>query len=405
MSFCLAKKSSSLWGEEIMKGIENGLYMCKLKRAALVVLLVGVQILSGCGQMSGTEPTIQTIQPIEPESIYGQNVDNNSGENAAQEQGKISITISAAGDVTMGNYVGQDYAWSFKETYDTTGDKGYFFENVYDIFAEDDFTIVNLECVLTDSDTLNSGRTYNIKGAPEYAYILSMGSVEAVSMGNNHRLDFGESGTKDTLKALAPTGIVHAYDTVVGIYETKGVQIGFVSVNETSWGKGVEKLMKDGIDKLNEQDVDIILACCHWGIERESYPTEYQQQFGRMCIDWGADLVIGHHPHVLQGVEEYQGKYIVYSLANFCFGANRNPVDKDTMIAQQTFYFVDGQKQEETEFRMIPCSVSSIPSRNDYKPTPAVGEEAQRIIDRVNEYSQGFGVQFDENGYVIKAVG
>lgn len=389
-----------------MKGFGSGLNMWKIKRVSLAVVFIGVQILAGCGQMSGAEPTIQVIKPIEPESASGwESVEGDVVSSKEQGPEKISITISAAGDVTMGNYIGQDYAWSFREAYDTTADKGYFFENVYNIFSEDDFTIVNLEGVLTDSDTLNSGRTYNIKGDPEYAYILSLGSVEAVSMGNNHRLDFGEAGTRDTLEALAPTGIVHAYDTIVGIYETKGIQIGFVSVNETSWGQGVEKLMQDGIAKLNEQDVDIILACCHWGIERESYPTEYQQQFGRKCIDWGADLVIGHHPHVLQGVEEYQGKYIVYSLANFCFGANRNPEDKDTMIAQQTFYFIDGQKQEETEFRMIPCSVSSVPSRNDYRPTPVVGEEAQRIIDRVNGYSQGFGVQFDENGYVIKAVG
>ena len=195
---------------------------------------------------------------------------------------------------------------------------------------------------------------------------------------------------------------MYAYDTNVGVYETKGIRIGFVSVNEVSWGQGVEQLMMEGIALLKEEEVDLILACCHWGIEREFYPTDFQQQFGRKCIDWGADMVIGHHPHVLQGVEEYQGKYIIYSLANFCFGANRNPVDKDTMIAQQTFYFVDGQKQEESEFRIIPCSVSSDSSRNDYKPTPAQGEDALRIINRVNEYSSGFGVLFDENGYVVK---
>ena len=318
------------------------------------------------------------------------------------EPERIEITISATGDVTMGNYVGQDYTWSFRETYDTLQDSAYFFENVRDIFAEDDMTIVNLEGVLTRSEEINPGRTYNIKGDPEYADILVQGSVEAVSMGNNHRQDFGSKGTTDTLAALEPTGIVYAYDTNVGVYETKGIRIGFVSVNEVSWGQGVEQLMMEGIALLKEEEVDLILACCHWGIEREFYPTDFQQQFGRKCIDWGADMVIGHHPHVLQGVEEYQGKYIIYSLANFCFGANRNPVDKDTMIAQQTFYFVDGQKQEESEFRIIPCSVSSDSSRNDYKPTPAQGEDALRIINRVNEYSSGFGVLFDENGYVVK---
>ncbi len=374
------------------------------RRVVCLFCLVGM---TACGYAPGEAPTIQSIQPIKlvenptageekPEETLLNDTD------VMNETGRVSITISATGDVTLGNYAGQDYAWSFRETYDTAEDKSYFFENVYDILAEDDMTIVNLEGVFTHSEEMNPGRTYYIKGEPEYADILALGSVEAVSMANNHRLDFWEAGTKDTIKALEPTGIVYAYDTNVGIYEVKGIRIGFVAVNEIGWGKGVEQLMQDGIAKLQEEEVDLILACCHWGIEKESDPTDFQQQFGRKCIDWGADLVIGHHPHVLQGVEEYQGKYIVYSLANFCFGANRSPVDKDTMIAQQTFYFVDGIKQEDTDFRIIPCSVSSVPSRNDYKPTPAQGEEALRIIQRVNEYSSGFGVCFDENGYVYK---
>ena len=370
-------------------------------------MMSSIGLFTACGPAPGEEPVAQTIQPILPENTgvvdvvaEGDVSANNTSVSESPET--ISITISATGDVTLGNYEGQDYSWSFRQTYDTTADKGYFLENVKDIFEQDDMTLVNLEGVLTYATELNPGRTYNIKGDPEYANILSLGSVEAVSMANNHRLDFWDKGSKDTLEALAPLGIVYAYDNNVGIYETKGIRIGYVAVNEIGWGQGIEKLMTDGIAKLKEQDVDLILACCHWGIERDFYPTDYQKTFGRKCIDWGADMVIGHHPHVLQGVEEYQGKYIIYSLANFCFGANRNPVDKDTMIVQQTFYFVEGQKQEDTELRMIPCSVSSISSRNDYKPTPATGDDALRIINRVNEYSSGMGVQFDANGYVIK---
>lgn len=108
--------------------------------------------------------------------------------------------------------------------------------------------------------------------------------------------------------------------------------------------------------------------------------------------------MIGCHPHVLQGIEEYQGKYIVYSLGNFCFGANRNPKDKDCIIYQQSFFFENGEKQPETEVRVIPCLVSSVSDRNDYKPTPAEGEDAERIIGRLNEYSQGFGIAFDSDG-------
>jgi len=312
----------------------------------------------------------------------------------------ITITISAAGDATLGTHQDQ-YGYSFRQVYDTEQNAGYFFENVLDIFSEDDMTIVNLEGPLTASTDAREGQVYSIKGDPEYVNILTAGSVEAVSMGNNHRLDYKEQGCKDTVTALEGAEIAYAYDDIVGIYETKGLRIGFVSVNEVAWGSGVEKLIEEGIAKLQEAEVNLILVCCHWGIEREYYPENYQKSLGRKCIDWGADLVIGHHPHVLQGIEEYQGKYIIYSLGNFCFGANRNPADKDSMIFQQTFTFENGVKAEDEDVRIIPCSISSVSNINDFKPTPAIGEEAVRIINRVNEFSKDFGVQFDEAGVII----
>lgn len=314
----------------------------------------------------------------------------------------VSFTISAAGDVTLGNYLGQDYAYSFDQMYAQMQDESYFFQNVYDIFVEDDFTIVNLEGTLTTSEQINEGRTYNIKGDPKYTGILAAGSVEAVSFANNHRWDYGETGSRDTIAALKDANIKYACDAATGIYESQGIRIGFVSVNESSQGTAVEKYLKEGIEKLQEEQADLILACCHWGTEREYYPEDYQRELGKKCIDWGADLVLGHHPHVLQGIEEYQGKYIVYSLANFCFGANRNPADKDTMIFQQTFTFIEGEKQDTQEIRVIPCSVSSVSTRNDYCPTPAQGDEAVRIIDRINEYSKDFGVRFTADGYLTK---
>lgn len=341
------------------------------------------EIMEGEQVKESVEPDVPTEEPQEgPPTLY--------------------ITVSAAGDVTMGNYYEQEYWGTFRDTYDKQQDPAYFFENVYDIFSRDDMTIVNLEGPLTYSEERREGQIYSISGDPEYVNILTAGSVEAVGMGNNHRLDYYEKGSDDTIEALKSVGISYAYDKYTGTYETQGILIGFISVNEVSQGAGVEKYLKEGIDSLREEGCQIILACCHWGAEREYYPEDYQKSLGKKCIDWGADLVIGHHPHVLQGVEEYQGKYIVYSLGNFCFGANRNPPDKDCLIIQQTFAFVDGEKQEETTFKVIPCSVSSIASRNDYKPTPAQGEEAQRILDKLNEYSKDFGLQFDEDGYPVK---
>lgn len=315
---------------------------------------------------------------------------------------EISVTISAAGDVTMGNYVGQDYSYSFRQMYEKVQDEAYFFENVRDIFSADDMTLVNLEGVLTTATEGRPESTYCISGDPAYAGILAAGSVEAVSMANNHRLDYYDRGSRDTVEAVEDQGIVYAYDSIVGIYETEGIRIGYVSVNEVGQGAGVEKYLKEGIAQLQEKEADLILTACHWGIEREFYPEDYQKELGRKCIDWGADLVIGCHPHVIQGIEEYNGKFIVYSLGNFCFGANRNPQDKDCIIFQQTFTFVDGERQEDKNIRVIPCSVSSVSHINDYKPTPAEGGEAERIIGRVNEYSLDFGVQFDKDGYLTK---
>ena len=337
------------------------------------------------------------------------NHEQNSGESGfaastdiESDESIVSITISAAGDVTLGTYPEQDYSWSLPEAYDRAQDDSYFFENVYDIFSADDMTLVNLEGVLTDAEEKREGMTYNIKGKPEYVKILTDGSVEAVGMANNHRLDYLQQGSNDTVSALKQENIVYAYEENVGIYEVKGIRIGYVSVTEVSRGAAVEKVLLNGIEKLKEEAVDLILASCHWGIEGDYYPGDYQRELGKKCIDWGADLVIGHHPHVLQGIEEYQGKYIVYSLGNFCFGANRNPADKDTMIFQQTFTFADGEKLEDGEIKIIPCSVSSTTERNDFKPTPATGEEAQRIIDKINECSKEFGVEFDSEGNLLK---
>ncbi|MBR5247484.1 MAG: CapA family protein [Lachnospiraceae bacterium] len=394
-------------------------------KGLLASFVLCILIMTGCGDDVNVSIPLITVEQLESdetkqkvseesphqtldETQHGQKEDA-EGLVGGTEPEEISITISAAGDVTLGNYKDQEYSYSFRQTYEQTEDKNYFFANVADIFKADDFTIVNLEGALTLSEEYAEGRTYNIKGDPEYAFMLRDASVEAVSMANNHRLDYGEDGSKDTVAALEAADILYAYDRNLGICEVEGIRIGWVSVNEVSQGKNVEKYLEEGIKQLKKNGADLILACCHWGIERDNYPEEYQKELGRKCIDWGADLVIGHHPHVLQGIDQYQGKYIVYSLGNFCFGANRNPSDKDTMIFQQTFTFREEPVEADAEgvsyrlvqpgeARIIPCSVSSVTNRNNYQPTPLGGENWQRVIGRINEYSQEFSVGADGEG-------
>ncbi len=121
--------------------------------------------------------------------------------------------------------------------------------------------------------------------------------------------------------------------------------------------------------------------------ERSNYPNATQLELGRYAIDQGADLVAGHHPHVIQGIEKYKGRYIVYSLANFCFGGNRNPSDKDTFIFQNAFTF-KGKELISVKGKVIPCQVSSVKEVNDYQPTILEGEEKERVLKRILKYSE-----------------
>ena len=378
-------------------------------------LLLGILLclLTGCGQKDEItwkepyEPSKLTEEAVTKDSASAQEtIDRENGEELSssgeepKEQLPVEITISAAGDVTMGGYRGQGYEWSFQQMWEQQNDPAYFFENVEPIFSADDLTIVNLEGPLTTATVFRESQTYCISGDPAYVEALTAGSVEAVSMANNHLMDYYEAGRDDTVAAVEGAGIVYAFNDRVGIYETKGIRIGLISVNVIGYGSGVEKFIKKGMEELKEQQPNLILVNCHWGVERENVPEDYARRLGKNCIDWGADLVIGHHPHVIQGIEQYNGKYIVYSLGNFCFGGNRNPADKDCIIFQQTFRFKDGELLEDTSAGIIPCSVSSVTNRNDYKPTPAEGEAYERILGRMNEYSEEFGVSFDEDGVI-----
>jgi poly-gamma-glutamate synthesis protein (capsule biosynthesis protein) len=167
-------------------------------------------------------------------------------------------------------------------------------------------------------------------------------------------------------------------------------------------GAAVYTYLEEGLPALRQQGADLVFAVIHWGTEKEHTCSENQKDLGRWCIDQGYDLVLGSHPHVLQGIERYNGKYIVYSLGNFCFGGNRNPDDKETMIFQQTFTFVDGVLQDDSSaVRAIPCHISSTTSKNDYCPVVLTGDEAAELIGHLNAYSEEFGITFDEDGYLM----
>ena len=318
-------------------------------------------------------------------------------ENAQQEEMEpiivetkkdIKIIISTAGDFVLGTDANHAGGATFVRKYNEVKDPTYFLKNVQSVFANDDLTIVNFEGTLTTLNT-RQDKEFAFKGEPEYVNILTSGSVEAVNLANNHSRDYGMQSLADTRNYLSQAGITHFGYDQTAVMECKGIKIGLVGIYVLPYGLGCMQQLKDNIAKVQSEGATITIVNFHWGIEREYYPNSVQKQLAHAAIDSGADLVIGEHPHVLQGIETYNGKQIVYSLGNFCYGGHKNPSDKDTMIYQQTFTIRDGQILAHDDYKIIPCSLSSVKNLNNYQPTILEGTEAQRVLDKIKKISDG----------------
>ena len=311
----------------------------------------------------------------------------NTDSSNATVSSPVSLTLSVVGDCTLGTDETFDYDTSLNAYYENYG-ADYFLQNVKDIFSADDLTIANFEGTLTDSDE-REDKTFAFKAPASYASILTGGSVEAVNTANNHSHDYGEQSFDDTLAALDDAGIVHFGYDETAVMDVKGIKVGLVGIYELYDHLEREQQLKDNIAKVKADGAQLIVVIFHWGNETETVPDSNQTTLGRIAIDEGADLVCGHHPHVLQGIETYKGRNIVYSLGNFCFGGNSSPSDMDTMIYQQTFTIdADGVKKDNVT-NIIPCSISSAAydGYNNYQPTPAESDEATRILGKINERS------------------
>ena len=316
-------------------------------------------------------------------SSDSQNTDSSN----ATVSSPVSLTLSVVGDCTLGTDETFDYDTSLNAYYENYG-ADYFLQNVKDIFSTDDLTIANFEVTLTDSDE-REDKTFAFKAPASYASILTGGSVEAVNTANNHSHDYGDQSFDDTLAALDDAGIVHFGYDETAVMDVKGIKVGLVGIYELYDHLEREQQLKNNIAKVKADGAQLIVVIFHWGNETETVPDSNQTTLGRIAIDEGADLVCGHHPHVLQGIETYKGRNIVYSLGNFCFGGNSSPSDMDTMIYQQTFTIdADGVKKDNVT-NIIPCSISSAAydGYNNYQPTPAEGDEATRILGKINERS------------------
>ncbi len=285
------------------------------------------------------------------------------------------FTLHFVGDCTLAC---NEYYQGTAQGYDTvlSGDYAYPFAKTLEYFIDDDFTFANLECSLTDSND-RTNKTFTFKTSADYAKVMTEGSVEFVTLANNHVLDYGQEGYADTKAAVEAEGVGYVGRDEYAVYETEsGLRIGVYGLSF-----GTVDQIKAGIAALKELDVDFIIAAMHWGDEGSYQVNSEQITLAHACIDAGADFVYGSHPHTLQPVEEYNGKYIYYSMGNWTFGGNTNPRDKDTFILRLVLEKTADGVVSIVSREHIPCASSGVLDGNNYQPVPY--EEGSVEYDRV----------------------
>ncbi len=313
-----------------------------------------------------------------------QATNDSSSEDTAAATKPVKLTITFAGDCTLGTDEAFSYDSSFNSKFESVNDPSWFFENVVDIFSASDLSVVNMEGTLTNA-TDRQDKTYAFKGDAEFAQVLVDGDIQAASLANNHSYDYGEQSYQDTIEALEDAGIkTFGYDRIA-YFNLKDVKVALIGTYELEEGLDIKDEMLSNIQKAQDDGAQIIAVFAHWGVEGEYVPDDTQIELAHDAIDAGATVVIGSHPHVLQGYEKYNGRYIIYSLGNFCFGGNSDPTDKDCLMFQQTFTVEDGKVAKDDDINVIPCTVSSTSDYNNYQPTPASGDTKEEIEAKLKD--------------------
>ncbi len=327
------------------------------------------------GTTEATEPT-QALPPV--------------SEPAPTEPGDQVFTLSFAGDCTFGdNYTSEGWGSGFCKT---VGDRyDYPFANVKHIFESDDCTFVNLEGALTSytasASELGEVATheFRFRGPQAYAKILTAGGVEFASCANNHSMDYGQQGWKDTLEALDNEEVAYATFRQPKVITTEsGLKIGVAAIAFNVSAQEVRQY----VSQLREEGAELIIFSAHWGEEAVYAPSGTQVSLAHLFIDSGADIVFGHHSHTLMPIEHYKDGVIFYSLGNFSFGGNSSPSDMDTAVIQQEVTRHADGTLSLGRLLIYPCRVSSVTNYNNYQPTPlATDSDAyKRVLKKISGF-------------------
>ncbi len=302
---------------------------------------------------------------------------------------KVSILLT--GDVYLGGH-----AEGF-----LIEDPQYPYLEVRDVLEKADVVIGNLESPLTYSEEIFMEKTFNLKASTGVIHSLKAGGFSALSLANNHIMDFGWKGLRDTIKTLDKYGIKHAgagrnltEARTPAVIETGSISIAFLAYNNTyplefnakaespGAARGKAEYFRKDISEASREN-DLVIVSFHWSGEHVKEPRQYQESFGRIAVDAGADIVFGHHPHVIQGIEVYSGSLIAYSLGNYVFGSYSDRVRDSIMLR------VEATPSGVKDAFVYPINVNNL--EVNFQPKPLKGDDAGEVFKKLNELSGTYG--------------
>ena len=308
-----------------------------------------------------------------------------------------TILLTFTGDCTLGS---EEATRPREDSFDSLAAKNgydYFFANFREMFEQDDHTIINFEGVLSDTKAQETQKKrYRFRGPKEFVSILTGSSIEACSLSNNHIGDFGKQGEESTKQTLDENGIGWFQNYKYYIYEKEGIKIAFIALENKIVYKEFEKIKKLIIDLKESGEANAIVVCWHTGLEYRGAHETNTERTSQALVRYGADLIIMHHPHVLQGICVYNNRSIFYSLGNFVFGGNsairteKFKLDKTvtslySIVVQVKMLFTNEGRYLGQQAVIYPVYTSNAAPVNNYQPYRENAEDAIPIRNAIQE--------------------
>jgi poly-gamma-glutamate synthesis protein (capsule biosynthesis protein) len=361
---------------------------------------------TGTPEQPSAEPTATTSPVAGTPSDAGPNATPASGnasvvipypEGVFTDPSRIQMAFT--GDIMLGSNVD---GLLQRNGYD------YPYRELSDYLKRPDLTIANLETPITTRGTAQF-KEYVYRSSPLVLPAFREAGFDLVNLANNHSMDYGVEGLLDTFTHLTKEGIPYvgagnnaaeAFRPV--ILEKKGIRIAFLGfsrvIPEQSWKAGANSpgladtynhtVPVEAIRKASAE-ADLVVVIAHWGVERNDLPEAYQRDLAKRYIDAGADLIVGSHPHVLQGFENYKGKWIAYSLGNFIFTTNAVVKTWDSMVLEASCS-IDGD-----------CALNAVPVLTKAaQPKLMLPDAAAQLFKRLSTAS--FGAKLQDDGQIVR---